>query len=385
MSDTNRSMQWKRKEPHSPPPLLAEHVVLRPDDIRHQSKPSTLATLNSSLSFSVPGVTRGVAPDKLIRSLQVPGDLAAWSIREHSAIRGLPGRENGRVSREEVRRASSESLVTPASRPDWADLVHAPRVAPRRVPATLRRLNGRRVQPHYVFGNDDRTPFYPSGYPWQCIGRVFVWTDPRNPNWSWSGSAALVAHNTILTAGHVAPWGNNAWMVLFVPAYYNGASTLGSNVYSYVESYWGYNTNDQVSAWDYSVMKLYDPIGDQLGWFGTKTYDDGWNDGNYWTLVGYPGAVSGAEQPSSQSGISFHDTDGDGDAKELETDNGDSSPGDSGGPIFAWWDDGSPYIVGVVSGEEEEYQFPFSTQDNNIAAAGSPMVNIVQWAQANWP
>jgi len=69
---------------------------------------------------------------------------------------------------------------------------------------------------------------------------------------------------------------------------------------------------------------------------------------------------------------------------ELETDDGDSSPGDSGGPFFACWDDG-PYIVGVDSGEEEEYSFPFSTEDNNIAAAGSPMVDLIIWAQNNWP
>ena len=132
-------------------------------------------------------------------------------------------------------------------------------------------------------------------------------------------------------------------------------------------------------------MKLYDPLGDQFGWFGTKTYDDGWNDGNYWTLVGYPGAVASAEQPSWQGGISFHDDDEDGDAMELETDIADSSPGDSGGPVFAWWDDGWPYIIGVVSGEEEEYQFPFTSQDNNIVAAGSPMGDLVNWAWANWP
>ena len=61
-------------------------------------------------------------------------------------------------------------------------------------------------------------------------------------------------------------------------------------------------------------------------------------------------------------GISFHDTDGDGECEELETNNGDSSPGDWGGPFFAWWPDGWPYIVGEVSGQEQ-YQFPFSTED----------------------
>jgi hypothetical protein len=69
---------------------------------------------------------------------------------------------------------------------------------------------------------------------------------------------------------------------------------------------------------------------------------------------------------------------------ELETNNGDASPGDSGGPFFAFWDDGFPYIVGVVSGQEQEYQFPFSEEYNNVAAAGAAMVAFVAWARANW-
>ena len=379
------TMEWQRREPRTPPPLTPDAVVRRTDQVKSRPAPAALGSLISTNCFFVPGAARNEHPEKLLRPLQLSGDMAAWSIRGHGAVRGLPGRESGRVARDDTLKAAVDRRLSEAHRPDWADLIYSPRMSAGLVRPTLRRVKGRRVRPHYVFGNDARTPFYPSGYPWQAIGRIFVWTDPTNPNWSWSGSAALVTHNTILTAGHVAPWGSDPWMALFVPAYYNGASTLGSGVLSYVESYWGYNTSDQVSAWDYSVMKLYDPLGDQLGWFGTKTYDDGWNDGNYWTLVGYPGAIANAEQPSWQGGISFHDTDGDGDAEELETDNGNSSPGDSGGPFFAWWDDGFPYIVGVDSGEEEEYQFPFSSQDNNIAAAGSPMVGLVQWALANWP
>ena len=90
---------------------------------------------------------------------------------------------------------------------------------------------------------------------------------------------------------------------------------------------------------------------------------------------------------AGQSGISFHDDDEDsndfGDAMELETQDGDSSPGDSGGPYFAFWTDG-PYVVGVDVGGEEEYSFRFSTEDNNIASAGPAMVQLVQWARDNW-
>jgi hypothetical protein len=39
----------------------------------------------------------------------------------------------------------------------------------------------------------------------------------------------------------------------------------------------------------------------------------------------------------------------------------------------------------LSSGGEEEYQFPFSSQQNNIAAGGKAIVDLVKWGQANWP
>lgn len=374
-----------RKKPKSSAPLTINDLLKMQNVVNHKTPPGALRSLISTNSFSLVGAKHDVKLETFAKKIDIGKETGAWSLGgEHKIIHGLTGKEAGRIPRAEVKKTKGAGGDTEGSRPEWSDIIYHPRTSVGVVRPSLRSLKGKVIKPHYVFGNDDRQPFYPSGYPWQCIGRVFAWTDPSNPNWSWSGSAALVTHNTILTAGHVAPWGSNPWKVLFVPAYFNGSSTLGSGVYSYVESYWGYDTNDTVSAWDYCVMKLYDPLGDSLGWFGSKTYDGGWNDGNYWTLVGYPGAVANAEQPSWQGGISFHDDDEDGDAMELETNNGDSSPGDSGGPFFAWWD-GVPYIVGEVSGQEEEYQFPFSSEDNNIAAAGSPMVDLIRWAINNWP
>ena len=134
-----------------------------------------------------------------------------------------------------------------------------------------------------------------------------------------------------------------------------------------------------------SVMRLYDPIGSSLGWMGTKTYDSGWNGGNYWTLAGYPGSIAGAERPSQQSGIPVLDTDGDGDAEEIEH-HGSATPGDSGGPFFGFWS-GAPYAVGTTSGGETRSGgfLGIGNEDNNIEAGGSAMVDLVKWAHANWP
>jgi len=145
-------------------------------------------------------------------------------------------------------------------------------------------------------------------------------------------------------------------MIQFNPAYYNGVSTLGFNVASYVNGAASYDTSPSPApAFDTAVLRLDDRLGDSLGYFGAVPYDDDWNDANYWTLVGYPGMVASGEQPSIQGGISFHDDDEDsndyGTAMELESQTADATEGDSGGPMYAFWDDG-PYIVAVmVAGE----------------------------------
>jgi hypothetical protein len=59
---------------------------------------------------------------------------------------------------------------------------------------------------------------------------------------------------------------------------------------------------------------------------------------------------------------------------------------DSGGPFFGFWNDG-PYAVGTTRGGESITGTPFGwgDEDNNIEAGGSALVNLVLWAQANWP
>jgi hypothetical protein len=318
--------------------------------------------------------------------------MSAWHIDgKQRVFRGLPIQEYIRQKQPDIKIAAPTLPLPPPSRPDWADQIYHPTMVPRTSPQPLRRKSGKRFYPHgFIWGgNDVRQPFFPSGYPMQCIGRVFAYSDPSSFVWSDSGTGVLVGPNTVLTASHVVPWNANPAMIEFVPAYFNGVSTVGPNVSSFVDAASAYDLGSPpAAAFDFAILRLQDRLGDGLGWLGTKSYDAGWNDNGYWTLVGYAGAIDNAEQPSIQSGISFHDDDEDsndfGNAMELETQNGDSSPGDSGGPYFAFWTDG-PYVVGVdVGGEEEYFFFPFTTEDNNVASAGPAMVQLVQWARDNW-
>jgi hypothetical protein len=111
-----------------------------------------------------------------------------------------------------------------------------------------------------------------------------------------------------------------------------------------------------------------------------------------WTLVGYPGAaagvVSNGERPTIQNGISVIDDDPDGSFAEIEH-RGDASPGNSGVPLFGTFPHG-PYVIGVHSGDEyRTIDIPLLptivAENNNVAAGGAGMVNMVRAAQTHWP
>jgi V8-like Glu-specific endopeptidase len=317
----------------------------------------------------------------------VEGAQDAWEVSfPAGAVAGLRGLTGERIARR--RQELARPTHTEPFRPEWVGQTYQPRLTtpfPQRTP--LRRLNGKAVEPYYgVYPPDQRQVFYPSTYPWRCVGRIFTWTDFSQPNWTWSGSGVLVGPRHVLTAGHVAPWGSQHWAMLFVPAYYDGASLAGAGATSWVSDYRGWNTNDTVAAHDMCVLRLYDAdLGPSLGWMGSKVYDTSWQNGPYWTLAGYPGLIAGAQRPSYQSGIPVLDDDSDSGALEIEH-HGSATAGDSGGPFFGFWSDG-PYTIGTVSGGEQITGgfLGIGDEDNNINAGGEAMVDLILWARANWP
>jgi len=299
---------------------------------------------------------------------------------------GLPGQKGGRMSPAEVLggirgRRSVRSNFDPF-RPEWIDYTPHPKISTATKPL-LRRIDGRPIEPYYgVFGADDRQVYYPSGYPWSCVGKILVWDDFSQPFPAWSGSGVLIGGRVVLTAGHMAPWGSNNWAMQFIPAFYDGGSALGAGVSSWVSDYWGYNTGG-VSAWDMLVLRLYTPLGNTYGYFGTKDYNSSWQGGNYWTLAGYPGAVAGANRPSRQMWWPVLDDDSDGSAEEVEFE-ADATPGNSGGPVFGFWS-GMPYAIATVSGGSKTTFLWWTLEDTNVGAGGGALNSLVAWARSNWP
>lgn len=260
-------------------------------------------------------------------------------------------------------------------RPAWMDLSHAPRLLPPHQLAPMRRINGRMTRPLWVFGAYDPQLFRDSSYPWGTVGLI-------ENNEGYTGSGTLVGGNMVVTAAHMIPWssGSNGWMK-FTPADYLGLGSLfGANVYSYALEARAFNNGMNVSGYDWAILRLDQRLGDMVGYMGYTGYADNWEGLNFWTVVGYPGGVG----PFWQGGIDINDDDEDSNGgQELESVTADILPGNSGGPIFAWWDN-NPRVAGVVSGEETEYVFPAGSHQDNVFAGGPGFTDLIAWGRSNW-
>jgi hypothetical protein len=291
---------------------------------------------------------------------------------------GLPGRSAQRVEVPK-RTAVREFNATEGFCPPGAGISYLPSTETRIRPRVYSR--GHRVNALA------RQLLTDTSYPWRCIGRI-VNSQGR------AGSGALIGHNLVLTASHVVPWGQPSWWMTFTPHQF-GANTqpfgqsFVSDAHAYIAA--GQTVNQFDSAIDYAVLRLYTPLGDRLGWFGSTDYSEDWNDGNYWASVGYPGDMFGGVFPSVELPVSIEDGDSPGvfsnPGLNLETEASISS-GASGGPFWAWFQttNGSltPRIAGVVS-SNHDFGGPFSTDIDGRLAGGSELVDLVNWGRSNWP
>lgn len=261
--------------------------------------------------------------------------------------------------------------------PGWLTTSATPRLAPQSEERVLRRRDGTKVRPEWVIQpGDSRSPYYPNTYPLTCVGRLFVWDNAANPGWSWWGTASLVSSRTILTASHCVPWGSGNWKALFIPAYYDGASIFGASAASWVTNAQGYSSHAQGD--DMAVMRLAVPLGNSLGWFGYRTYNDAWEDQGVWNLPGYPWDKFSGNRPVIHSGFPIIDDDNDGAGVELEY-KADTEGGQSGAPVYGWWGS-TPAVIGTHSGGEDNIGEP----RQNVAAGGAALSNLIAWARTNW-
>jgi V8-like Glu-specific endopeptidase len=303
-----------------------------------------------------------------------------------SVFLGQPGKSGHRVAPTSLTLPADADIHGKPFKPDWSPLLYHPKLAARRRPKLMAGRNGRKVvaleNQSFIYGSDDRAVFYPSGYPWHCIGKVDVFPSATAENPTSWGSGVLIGDRLVLTAGHVPPVNppSGQWKMRFTAGLYNGSPVDGAGAISYISDFNGYLGG--VSGIDYAVLRLYEPLGSDLGYFGWKTYDTGWNGGDYWWLAGYPFDIANDQSPSYQSGIVVLDADANQGGLEIEH-QGDTASGDSGGPFWGFWADGFPYVVGTTSGHE--IITGRGAEDNNIAAGGDALSHLLAWARSTWP
>ncbi|MFQ3198942.1 MAG: hypothetical protein ACI81A_002671 [Paraglaciecola sp.] len=171
----------------------------------------------------------------------------------------------------------------------------------------------------------------------------------------------------MLTASHVVDWSSN------------GAGTVEVHrcaglvrAITAITRVWFYTKVTGSVSWfkadeDYAVLVTADRIGDLFGWMVTRTYSSLWDDEPYWFNIGYLGSIGSALRPRFQRDKNMMNL---GPARSMST-RADLTPGSSGGPMFAFWND-RPYVVAVVSSEDTE---------ENWCAGGSWLTNLVRHAQ----
>jgi Trypsin len=317
-----------------------------------------------------------------IESINGPGHhLWRIGVPVNERLRGArPGRTLERHPAAKLFREIKTAVSFTSHRPEWIDSMPTPRLILEKAARALQRFDGSRAEPLWVYDNA-RHAFEDDSWPWGLVGRIFN-------NRGESGSGTLIGDRLVITAGHMVPWGDSPWWMRFVPAYFNGTSLFGAGVESYVSDARGYDINKVFIGYDYAILRLYDPLGSSLGYFGYNSYSDAWNNLPVWSNIGYPGDIDNAEEPALQQGftIGADVTDGNG-GDELETENCDLNHGNSGGPMFAWWNNGTdPRVVAVVSSQlTNAQQPPFPSPDDNVFAGGDAFANLCAWGRSNWP
>lgn len=312
-----------------------------------------------------------LTPEMRIVSLGEDNERSLWRV-DVEVPRGfgfhLPGRTSSAVPLDPKRiRGSSHGLT--GHRPPGLGVTYLPQYENpiRQVRSTKSAVFGG------VFPPDDRVTLTDTNWPWLLIGKIFT-SDGT------SGSGALVGNRMVLTAKHMRPNRSIAagsWWMKFVPHYYDGTEPFGSSYIS--DTRWPVSDDPE---FDYMVCRLYDPLGERLGYFGSQEYSDAWNGLSVWASIGYPSDYASGQRPALQLPAVIEAREGEGDGQVLETE-ADLWYGASGGPFWANFPVNGgldPRIVAVVHGE---FDVTPGDDDNSISG-GAHMVHLIDWGRANW-
>jgi V8-like Glu-specific endopeptidase len=228
-----------------------------------------------------------------------------------------------------------------------------------------------------VFAPDNRQVFQDTSYPWSAMGRCETSTGLF--------SGAMIGPRHLLTCNHGINWnapdGFAADWLTFTPSYFDGDAPFGSTFATHI--YWvqqedgdGFISGTE-AQFDYVLLVLNDPIGERTGWLGTRRYTDSWDPLSAWWHTGYPADLTKMQRPIFLRDLTLNGDDAEDDAHEAIYHLGDVWPGQSGGPMFGFWDgDVGPRAVAVQS---------WQRTDTNGASGGGDLVDLAIRARNDFP
>lgn len=348
----------------------------------------------SSRSFWLDSERQGEEEVELVRSSLVEG---AFELATRAGINyGLPLQrlqqgDTITAVRDRIRVPNSVDPYVPPGFP----VAYHPKIATAVKRKVGRLAGGGRMllseEPHATIINGESRQFiYPDAFPYSAICKLHI-ESQKQPGGPWGdrshATGFLVGRRTIMTSGHAHPDTSAfAWRMQVIPACWGGRSVYGMGYVTYVRSArWWHSDGGN----DFLVGELYDPIGDDLGYFGATTYDSDWEDMAVWTMAGYPYDRS-LWAMSRQGGINVRDDD-DGDDIDLDGNtydttqvesDADEASGASGSPLFAWFD-GQVRAVGVHSGVQRDATIS-GTEILSCASGGTGFVEVIRWARNTW-
>lgn len=239
-----------------------------------------------------------------------------------------------------------------------------------------------------IFGTDDRYLFFDRSYPWRTTGLV------RTAAGRCTG--CTIGPRLVLTASHCVNWsadGSSAGWISFAPGSFDGDEPWGEIAATQIV-FWNQAQgllSDLETAFDYVVLVMEEDIGNVIGYPGYRTYNEDWNNGSFWQIIGYPGELAGGQRPSFQ-GDAVISSVGD---QSLNGQDGyvmghfnDITPGNSGGPCWGWWSEEPwPRVVGVAStiGSTAVQTPTGSTSGDNEFGGGPALSSLISWARSNFP
>jgi V8-like Glu-specific endopeptidase len=287
------------------------------------------------------------------------------------------------VAEHDIRQRQQEFPEFDGYLPDHLPLRLLPERLPRELAVPRRIASGpvqleRRDEIHRattIFPPDQRYIFNDTSFPWCTVGRV------DTPGGSASGT--MVGPRHLLTCSHTIQWNSDgtAGWVKFTPSYFDGSAPFG--IAWGIRVYWenvkvrGPSIDRNEGQHDYVCVVLDRRIGDLTGWMGSRSWSDDWDGEPYWSHIGYPGDLAGAQRPSFQSSIALDGSFWDREVHTRIFHQGDVWPGQSGGPFFAWWSGESwPRLVADQSGQNS---------DENSASGGAHMVDCIIRARNDFP